>query len=85
MTADNLPPKLVEVAGTVNITSEMDIPPNGIDLNRAMENMERKLIVRALEMTGGNRSRAARLLGITFRSLRYRLIKLGMDQEDSLQ
>lgn len=84
LTADNLPPKLVEVAGTVNLTSEMDIPPDGIDLNRAMENMERKLIVRALEMTGGNRSRAARLLGISFRSLRYRLLKLGMDQEDSL-
>jgi len=63
----------------------MDIPPNGIDLNRAVENMERKLVLRALEMTGGNRSRAARLLGISFRSLRYRLIKLGMDQEDTLQ
>jgi two-component system response regulator PilR (NtrC family) len=85
LTADNLPPKLVEVAGTVNVTSEMDIPPDGIDLNRAMENMERKLIVRALEMTGGNRPRAARLLGISFRSLRYRLLKLGMDQEDTLQ
>jgi two-component system response regulator PilR (NtrC family) len=85
LTADNLPPKLVEVSGTVSPAGGMDIPPNGIDLNRAMENMERKLIVRALEMTGGNRSRAARLLGISFRSLRYRLLKLGMDQEDNLQ
>lgn len=85
LTADNLPPKLVEVSGSVSFADEMDIPPNGIDLNRAMENMERKLIVRAMEMTGGNRSRAARLLGISFRSLRYRLLKLGMDQEDNLQ
>jgi len=85
LTADNLPPKLVEVSGNVSFTDEMDIPPNGIDLNRAMENMERKLVLRALEMTGGNRSRAARLLGISFRSLRYRLLKLGMDQEDTLE
>ncbi len=60
----------------------MDIPPDGIDLNQAMDNMERKLISRALEITGGNRSRAARLLGISFRSLRYRLVKLGMDHEE---
>jgi two-component system response regulator PilR (NtrC family) len=83
LTADNLPPKLLEGrATTTSVTGEMEIPPDGIDLNRTMENLERKLIGRALEITGGNRSRAASLLGISFRSLRYRLLKLGMDSEE---
>jgi two-component system, NtrC family, response regulator PilR len=84
LTADNLPPKLLEGRVVpVSALGEMEIPPDGIDLNRTMENLERKLIGRALEITGGNRSRAASLLGISFRSLRYRLLKLGMDSEDS--
>jgi len=80
LTAENLPPRLTEASRSSSI-EDMDIPPDGIDLNQAMDNMERKLISRALEITGGNRSRAARLLGISFRSLRYRLVKLGMDNE----
>jgi two-component system, NtrC family, response regulator PilR len=83
LTADNLPPKLVEgPVGKVSPLTDTDIPPDGIDLNRTMENIERKLITRALEITGGNRSRAAALLGVSFRSLRYRLLKLGMDNEE---
>jgi two-component system, NtrC family, response regulator PilR len=82
LTAEHLPTRLVGTAGTPGLPSDLDIPPEGIDLNRTMENLERKLMTRALEMTGGNRSRAARLLGISFRSLRYRLLKLGMDQDD---
>jgi two-component system response regulator PilR (NtrC family) len=85
LTAENLPPKLFESAGGVCLSGETDIPPDGIDLNQTMENMERKLIGQALELTGKNRSRAARLLGISFRSLRYRLLKLGMDTEENLE
>jgi two-component system response regulator PilR (NtrC family) len=83
LTAENLPPKLVESCGTRQRTHDLDIPPDGIDLNKTLESMEKKLIARALEMTGWNRSRAARLLGISFRSLRYRLLKLGMEREDN--
>jgi two-component system response regulator PilR (NtrC family) len=39
-------------------------------------------VLRALEQTGGIRKRAAALLGISFRSLRYRLEKLGIDRGD---
>ena len=86
LTADNLPPKLLEGRVPPSATlGEMDIPPDGIDLNRTMENFERKLIGRAVEITGGNRSRAASLLGISFRSLRYRLLKLGMDSEETTE
>jgi len=84
LTAENLPPKLIEGAHvTSGPLGDSDIPYDGIDLNRTLENVERDLINRALGITAGNRSRAARLLGISFRSLRYRLVKLGMDQEEN--
>jgi len=85
LTAENLPPKIAESTESTGGAPDAGIPPDGIDLNREMENMERKLILRALEITGGNRSRAARLLGISFRSLRYRLVKLGMDHEEAVE
>lgn len=85
LTAEHLPPKLIEASGEeITHVRDADIPPDGIDLNRTLENMERKLINRALDMTRGNRSRAASLLGISFRSLRYRLLKLGMDSEENV-
>jgi two-component system, NtrC family, response regulator PilR len=84
LTAENLPPKLIEgTRETPSPLTETEIPHDGIDLNRTLDNVERDLINRALGITGGNRSRAARLLGISFRSLRYRLVKLGMDQDEN--
>ena len=41
--------------------------------------IERKLIMQALEETRWNRTAAAQRLGLTFRSMRYRLKKLGLD------
>ncbi len=55
-------------------------PTDGVDLERLMTDYERNWVVRALEQTGGIRKRAATLLGISFRSLRYRLDKLGIDK-----
>jgi two-component system, NtrC family, response regulator PilR len=55
-----------------------DLPPDGIDLDRLIADYEREIVQRALKQSGGVRRDAARLLGITFRSLRYRLEKLGL-------
>jgi len=41
--------------------------------------LERRLILQALERAGGVRKAAAKSLGISFRSLRYRLSKQGLD------
>jgi two-component system response regulator PilR (NtrC family) len=41
--------------------------------------VERDAIVQALEQTRFNKTAAAKLLGITFRQLRYRIKKLGLD------
>lgn len=49
------------------------------DLTGLLIDQEKELILDALEKTKWNRTAAARLLGISFRTLRYRLKKLGLD------
>jgi two-component system response regulator PilR (NtrC family) len=56
------------------------VPPEGVDLDQLVSDYERTWVLRALEQVGGVRKRAAALLGISFRSLRYRLAKLGIDK-----
>jgi two-component system response regulator PilR (NtrC family) len=56
-----------------------ELPPEGVDLEAIVADLEREYIRRALEQTGGVRKDAAKLLGISFRSLRYRLDKLEID------
>jgi DNA-binding NtrC family response regulator len=58
------------------------LPADGVDLDQLVSDYERTWVVQALEQTGGVRKRAATLLGISFRSLRYRLEKLGIDKGD---
>jgi transcriptional regulator with PAS, ATPase and Fis domain len=51
---------------------DIEIPDSGLDLDA----LERGLILKALEKAGGNVSRAARLLGLTRRTLQYRIEKI---------
>ena len=44
-----------------------------------MDQVEREAILKALEKTQNNKTAAAKLLGITFRALRYRLKRLGLE------
>jgi two-component system response regulator PilR (NtrC family) len=53
--------------------------PTGAALGDQLEGMERDAIVRALEQTRYNKTAAAKLLGVTFRALRYRIKKLGIE------
>jgi two-component system, NtrC family, response regulator PilR len=55
------------------------LPPDGVDLDRILADYEREIVLKALKQAGGVRKEAARLLGVTFRSLRYRLQKLGIE------
>jgi two-component system response regulator PilR (NtrC family) len=69
--------RLAEVASSSEIG---EVRLAGIDnLEDYLESIERKLIEQALEETRWNRTAAAERLGMTFRSLRYRLKKLGID------
>ncbi len=51
-------------------------------LEEYLEEIEKEEILRALDATNWNRTAAAGKLGMTFRSLRYRLKKLALDQQD---
>ena len=51
----------------------------GLPLHDFLDHVEREAITKALEATRFNKTAAAKLLGITFRSLRYRLDRLGID------
>ena len=48
-------------------------------LDDYLNRLERQAVLEALQKTEGNRTAAARLLGVTFRSLRYRLERLGIE------
>jgi len=54
------------------------LPEEGLDLDRWLADIERNILTQALERSGGVRKKAAELLGINFRSIRYRLSKLGI-------
>ncbi|GHD66580.1 sigma-54-dependent transcriptional regulator [Jeongeupia chitinilytica] len=43
-----------------------------------LDRLEKQAILETIEKTNGNRTQAARLLGVTFRSLRYRMDRLGL-------
>jgi two-component system response regulator PilR (NtrC family) len=79
ITADALPDLS---RGDRTAVARADLPPTGFDLERELEAFERGFILKALERTDGNRTTAARLLGISFRSMRYRLSKLGIAGAD---
>jgi two-component system response regulator PilR (NtrC family) len=54
----------------------------GIDLDGRLQKLERALITEALARSNGNKTVASKELGISFRSMRYRLEKLGMESEE---
>ncbi len=58
------------------------LPTDGADLNELLADYERGLLDAALERTGGVKKRAAALLRVSFRSVRYRLEKLGLDNAE---
>ena len=74
----SLPKKIV--SSKLQTTSgNVEIPEEGIQLEPMLEELEKKYLIKALEMTGGAKKKAGELLGMSFRSFRYRLAKFGLD------
>ena len=57
---------------------ETELPPEGLDLDMKLDEIERNYILRALHRTNWHMTQAAHLLGMPFRSLRYRVKKLNI-------
>lgn len=76
-----LPPSVRDYRIPSPPAGEVVIPDGGLDLQGYLDTLEQRLLVQALEKSAGVKKRAAALLGMTFRSFRYRLAKFGMDEE----
>ncbi len=69
--AGNSPTDGAQTAGTPE--------PGSLPLDSYMDSIEKDVLLKALEQTRYNKTAAAKKLGITFRALRYRLKKLGLE------
>lgn len=69
---------LASPLGLVSTTSAL-VSRTGPALGDQLEDIERDAIIKALEQTRYNKTAAAKLLGMTFRALRYRIKKLGIE------
>jgi two-component system, NtrC family, response regulator PilR len=58
------------------------LPHRGFDLDEYLADAEKRLLQQALQQAQGVKLKAAEILGISFRSFRYRLIKYGLASED---
>jgi len=76
LTVEDFP---MTAAGSPRLTEGVALPPNGIDL----EQLERSLVVQALERSGWNQTRAAALLGLNRDQIRYRIEKFKLERVSS--
>src|SRR3954469_20836526 len=72
---DDLPPEVQQAKETVT-TSAVTLPEDGMDLDAFVAGIERELIERSLERTGGNKGQAARLLNLKRTTLVEKLKRL---------
>ncbi len=79
---EDLPDEVAE-AVVSRAHSAISLPEGGCHLDDILADVERQLILEALRRTGSVRKAAAQLLGISFRSMRYRLHKLSIEVEEA--
>ncbi|KAF0123614.1 MAG: Fis family two component sigma-54 specific transcriptional regulator [bacterium] len=81
------PPKMDDIFETFKLSDyggqRIDIPNNGIDLNTIMENIEKNLILKTLEKTGGVKNKAAKLLGLNRTTLIEKMKKKEIEFQKS--
>jgi len=79
LTVADLPAGLAAKQAPLDFVDGFILPENGCQIDDVLAQAERRLILQALERAGSVRSVAAKLLGISLRSFRYRVAKLGID------
>ena len=79
LTLDDLPPAVRDgLQPGLDALEGFDLPPEGLQLAE----LERHLILRALRRARGNLGPAARLLGITYKTLQYRIRKHHIERDE---
>jgi DNA-binding NtrC family response regulator len=89
---ENFPPQIKRRQEQLDLPrhllGQLKLPESGISLIDTVEEMEKRLLQEALERTGGNKTKAAELLGVTRKIMRYKVEKYGLpdykDEADSI-
>ncbi len=84
---ESLPPMVNTSSGRKMASSnEIEVGEEGLELDKVMGQIEKELLVKAIHAAGGIKKKAAKLLRISFRSMRYRIEKynLGVVGDDEL-
>jgi len=76
ITVEDLPPEMTQ-GSTPSSGDLFKLPPEGVNF----EDVERSLIMQAMDRTDNNITKSAKLLGLTFRTLQYRLEKFGFKKD----
>ncbi len=78
----SLPPEIRKGSGR-NGELSVRLPDGGVDLDRHLEDLRRKYMMEAMERVGGVQTKAAEMLGMTFRSFRYFAKKYSLTTRES--
>ncbi|MEO6050314.1 MAG: helix-turn-helix domain-containing protein, partial [Pyrinomonadaceae bacterium] len=76
VTLEDLPPEMTDTTASAS-ADLFKLPPEGVNF----EEVERSLIMQAMGRTDNNITKSAKLLGLTFRTLQYRLEKFGVKKD----
>ncbi len=76
VTLEDLPPEMIQMTAAAS-GDLFKLPPEGVNF----EEVERSLIMQAMDRTDNNITKSAKLLGLTFRTLQYRLEKFGFKKD----
>jgi len=76
ITVDAVPHEILVFSEDAQYTP--DVAGGGVDLDAIIEGLEKKYLLNALRITAGNKTEAAKLLKLSFRSFRHRLSKYGI-------
>ncbi len=75
LTLEDLPPVVRDGPKAARVGPKFELPPGGVQL----QSLERQLIQQALDRTRGRLGPAARLLGVSYKTLQYRVRKHGLE------
>ncbi|MEI7974033.1 MAG: helix-turn-helix domain-containing protein, partial [Bdellovibrio sp.] len=84
---ESLPPLVDTPTGKkMASSSEIQVGPEGLDLEKVVSQIEKEILIKAIHTARGVKKKAAKLLKISFRSMRYRVEKYGLGtmSEDEL-
>ena len=80
--SENSLPGQIRASTSPCLSTDVEVPDSGMMLEPLLEELEKKYLLKALEKSGGIKKKAGELLGMSFRSFRYRLAKFGLDCVD---